>query len=77
MADGWLTGWKQISDYTQLSKSTCKRYRKKYSMPVNYLPGGDVVALPLELDLWLTNFTKIKSNQKSNNLNLKSSNVTP
>ena len=60
MADGWLTGWKQIGEYTQLSKSTCKRYRKKYSMPVNYLPGGDPVALPLELNLWLENFNKIK-----------------
>ena len=66
MAEGWLTGWKDIAKYIGLHPRTCKRYKKKYSLPVRYLPGGTPVSLPLELDQWLIHFSAIK-NKKSEN----------
>lgn len=60
MAEGWLTGWKEIAAYIGLSIKTCKRYKKKYSLPVRSLPGGKPVALPLELDHWLIAFNELK-----------------
>jgi len=63
MVKGWLTGWKEISKYAGVCVMTCKRYRKKYSMPVNYLPGGTPVSIPQELDQWLIQFNEIKNRQ--------------
>ena len=60
MSDGWLTGWKEISAYVGLHIKTCKRYKKKYSLPVSYLPGGTPVCLPAELDEWLKAFNVLK-----------------
>ena len=60
MAEGWLTGWKDIARYIGLSIATCKRYRKKHQLPVHYMPGGTPVALPHELDQWLINFNDIE-----------------
>jgi hypothetical protein len=63
MAEGWLTGWKEISQYVGLHIRTCKRYKKKYSLPVKHLPGGTPVSLPYELDQWLINFDDLKKKQ--------------
>jgi hypothetical protein len=60
MADGWLTGWKTIAAYMGRSIQTCKKWKKHYSLPIKYPPGGTPTALPLELDEWLSNFDKIK-----------------
>jgi len=60
MAEGWLTGWKEIGKYIGLSIDTCKRYRKKYSLPARYTPGGTPVAIPYELDQWLINFSNLR-----------------
>lgn len=65
MADGWLTGWKEIAAYCKLHEKTCKRYKKKYSLPVHYLPGGTPTSLPYELDQWLISFHEIKSKLSS------------
>lgn len=64
MADGWLTGWKTIAAHVGLHINTCKKYRKKYSMPVHYLPGGTPACLPLELDEWLRAFSRLKAKRK-------------
>jgi transposase len=61
MADGWLTGWKAIAKHIGLCERTCKRYKKKYSLPVKKLPGGKPSALPGELNQWLINFDKLKN----------------
>ena len=63
MINGWLTGWKAIAEYVGLHVQTCKRYKKRYSMPISYLPGGTPVAIPYELDEWLISLRKLK--QKS------------
>jgi len=61
MADGWLTGWKEIARYMGRSIQTCKNLKKHYSLPIKYPPGGTPTALPYELDQWLINFQNIKS----------------
>lgn len=65
MNEGWLTGWKEIAAYIGLHINTCKKYRKKYSMPVRYLPGGTPACLPYELDQWLIAFDEIKNQVKN------------
>ncbi len=66
MADGWLTGWKEIARYVGLHVRTCRRYKKRYAFPVKYLPGGTPVCLPPELDAWITAFNEIKYGKKIN-----------
>ena len=64
MAEGWLTGWKDIAAYVGLHIRTCKRYKKKYSLPVRSLPAdkrGKPIALKYELDQWLIDFSNIKN----------------
>jgi hypothetical protein len=65
MSEGWLTGWKEIANHVGLHIRTCKRYKKKYSLPVHYLPGGTPVSLPYELDEWLIAFSDLKKKQSS------------
>jgi predicted DNA-binding transcriptional regulator AlpA len=65
MAEGWLTGWKEISKYIGVSKDTCKRYIKQYSLPIKRRPGGRPSAIPYEVDNWLIEFDKLKKKNKS------------
>lgn len=44
----WLTGWKKIADYLDMSIRTAKEYHKK-GMPV-YKKLGSVQAKPKEID---------------------------
>jgi len=60
MAEGWLTGWKEIAKYIGCHARTAKRYKKKYSLPVRRSPGGKPVSLQYELDQWLINYDNIK-----------------
>ncbi len=53
MKDGWLTGWKQISAYLDVSVTTVKRYHEDHGLPVHQLPTGTPTALPAEIDTWL------------------------
>lgn len=46
----WLTGWKEISAYTGRHVQTCRRWTKRYGMPVLRDPGGRPVALAEQLD---------------------------
>lgn len=59
---GWLTGWKQISAYTGKCIDTCRKWSKKYGMPVHRDPGGGPVAFPEQLDVWLQEFTTLTAN---------------
>jgi hypothetical protein len=50
---GWLTGWKEISEYAGLSGRTVQTYYKRYKMPIRRTPSGKPVALASELESWL------------------------
>jgi hypothetical protein len=65
MADGLLTGWKAIAEFMGLHINTCKKYRKKYSMPVYYLPGGTPASIPQQLQEWLIAFSELKAKRVS------------
>jgi len=49
----WLRGWQAIADYTQRSKRTLARWRKRYGLPVCNLPDGTVGTSSDLLDGWL------------------------
>ena len=51
---GWLTGWKRIAAYLDVSPKTAKRYVQRYGLPVCRHPTGAPAALPHELDIWLS-----------------------
>jgi len=54
MTTGWLSGWKSIASYCGgISVTTARKYHRKYGLPVRRLPGGQPVAIQLELDNWL------------------------
>ena len=53
MVHGWLTGWKRIAAYLDVSAGTAKKYYKKYGLPICRHPTGAPTALPHELDIWL------------------------
>jgi hypothetical protein len=63
MAEGWLTGWKDIAVYMGRSIQTCKNLKRHNSLPIKYPPGGTPTALRYELDQWLINFHNIKTEQ--------------
>jgi hypothetical protein len=54
--DGWIVGWPNISAYIGFSIRTTKTYHYKYHMPVRRSPGQKPIAIPWELDRWLTLF---------------------
>lgn len=50
---GWLNGWKSIAAYCgDLAVKTVQNYEKSKGLPVKRI-GRKVVALPVDLDLWL------------------------
>ncbi len=60
MNDAWLNGWKQIAAFMGCSVDTAKRYKKRFGLPVKYLPSGRPAAVKEELQMWLC-----KSNEES------------
>jgi len=64
MITGWLTGWKRIAEYCNVSIRTAKTYHYKFGMPIKRLPGGSPQALPVELDNWSIFFHQKKQEQK-------------
>ena len=61
---GWLTGWKEISQYVGHCVKTAKKYHKRFGMPVHRGPGGKPKAIPAELDLWLVIFSDKRKKMK-------------
>jgi hypothetical protein len=64
MADGWLTGWKEIAAYVGYSDQTAKRWKKYNFMPVRYSPGGRPCCLTTELDKWLIKYNEKEKKKK-------------
>lgn len=59
---GWLTGWKEIGEYTGLSEKTIHKYFKFHALPVHRLPGTNKpIAIREEVDNWIKNMKKIKN----------------
>ena len=49
---GWLSGWKIIAEYCDVTVQTAKKYSVKKGLPVKKV-GNKVFALPADLDGWL------------------------
>ncbi|HCY86677.1 MAG TPA: hypothetical protein DHV36_16210 [Desulfobacteraceae bacterium] len=49
---GWISGWKMIAEYCDVTEATVKRYAREKDMPVRRL-GNKVFAIPGDLDKWL------------------------
>ena len=56
---GWITGWKNIAKYLNVSMRTAKKYCYEFSMPVRKIgEKGPVVSLPSEVDRWAIEFDR-------------------
>lgn len=51
---GWLSGWKVIAAYCDVTVQTVKKYAEKKGLPIKKV-GNKVFALPSDLDKWLRN----------------------
>ncbi len=71
MMTGWLSGWKEIATYLNVSVSTAQKYYKDFNMPVRKIDSrkkisyARVKALRPELDLWLIKFDDIRTGRKN------------
>jgi len=63
---GWLTGWKQIGAYLDVSVTTVTKYHRDHGLPVHWLPGGAPTGRPAELDEWVQK-KEIKNGQTKDN----------
>lgn len=53
---GWLTGWKAISAYMGVHVQTIRNVFLPHGLPIRRSPVGTPIAIPSELDRWLTLF---------------------
>ncbi len=59
----WVTTWKGIAKFCDVSVDTVRRWEKAFGLPVHRLPSktglgpGLVTALPSELNAWLRAYT--------------------
>lgn len=51
MADQ-LIGWKEISQYLEVSEKTASRYKKEKGLPVKKNPAGHPVITKSKIDNW-------------------------
>ncbi len=60
----WLTTWKSIAAYCDVSIDTVRRWEKLYGFPVFRLPSKrgfghkTIAAIPSEINTWLREFSK-------------------
>jgi hypothetical protein len=59
----WLTGWKRIANYLDVSVKVVQRRHKEYGMPVMRAPSNRPTIKPGQLDSWLKKL-KDKKNGK-------------
>ena len=57
---GWLTGWKNIAVYLDVHWETARRWAEQHGLPVVKLPSNRIVALPAELDAWMSEFGRLR-----------------
>ena len=53
---GWLVGWKAITAYMGVHVQTIRNDYIPHGLPIRRSPGGTPIAMPHELDRWLTLF---------------------
>jgi hypothetical protein len=58
--EGWMKPDQICSYVGGITWKTIKKWHKKFSFPIRYLPGGIPRALQSEIDLWIINFDEIK-----------------
>lgn len=49
---GWLSGWKEIARYCDVTIQTVQKYADAMGLPIKKI-GNKVFALPADLDQWL------------------------
>jgi len=64
MAEDWLMGRKEISNYMHVCWDTVKKWRREYDCPVYTSPGGRPTALARELDQWLIAGSREREGEK-------------
>lgn len=65
MDDGWLTGKIEVLDYCKRhfgfhSWQSVRYWRKKYALPVRYLPNGKPFIIIKEILVWSIKYDEIK-----------------
>ena len=53
MEDGYLTGWKAIANFLDVSVGTAKKYYKNHGMPIQRTPSKRPCCLPEYINEWL------------------------
>lgn len=67
--EGWIIGKQDILDYCQKnlgfhSWQSVRYWRKKYHLPIRYLPTGKPFFIVNEIVTWAIEFDNIKSGKK-------------
>ncbi len=52
--EGWLSGWKSISNFFQVCVDTAKKYEREYGLPIRRDPGGGPVLIKKDALDWMT-----------------------
>jgi hypothetical protein len=70
MTQGWIQGMDNIVEWCVEnlgfhSKQSVRRWRKKYNLPVHYLPGGAPFIIPEEVFKWAIEYDRRKEQKRS------------
>ena len=66
---GWIEGMDNITDWCIKhlgfhSKQSVRRWRKKYALPVHYLPGGCPFIIEDEVQIWALEYDRLRKENK-------------
>jgi hypothetical protein len=69
MTDGWVTGKENVLEYCKKhfgfhSWQSVRYWRKKYALPVKYLPNGKPFIIVPEIIFWANRYYEIKKSEK-------------
>ena len=65
MAEGWITGWRNIAAYMGVSLRTAQKRFYQFSLPIRRPAGCKVAALKSEIDTWLVEYAKRTDSNKT------------
>lgn len=60
MTDTLLQGWKEIAGYLRIHPQTAKRYKRKFGMPVCYMPSGKPCISIKMIHQWLLEAERLR-----------------